>query len=150
MKNIKTLSIVLLTFSISAFSQSGNKEKKEQIKSLKVAFITDKLNLTPDEAAKFWPIYNAFDDKQFELKHEKMRRYKNRIENDKIDTMTDKEASVLLSQIESTDEELYQIRKKFNVDIKSVLSPVKILKLRSAEEEFNRKLLKQYRDKGPR
>ena len=150
MKPIKLLSILFLIFTISVFSQPKYKEKKEQIKALKIAFITDELNLTPDEATKFWPIYNAFDDKQIDLKHEKIRSYKNRFDEDQTDNLSDKEASTLLSQMEKTDDELYQLRKKFNTDIEGVLSPVKILKLKSAEEKFNRKLLKQYRDKGSR
>jgi Spy/CpxP family protein refolding chaperone len=131
-------------------AQTEMKDKKEQIKAMKVAYITSELNLNSDEAAKFWPVYNAFDEKQFKLKHEKMQMYKNKLENNVSEQMSDKEASVLLAQMEKTEDELYQLRKKFNTDVKSVLSPVKILKLKKAEEEFNRKLLKQYRNKGPK
>lgn len=148
MKTIKIFTILFLTLSINTFAQAKFQDKKEQIKALKVAFITDELNLTSDEASKFWPIYNAFDDKQSELKYDKMRSYKNRLENDEAKKMTDKEASALLAQMESTDDELYQLRKKYNANLKGVLSPVKIIQLKSAEEKFNRKLLKQYRDKG--
>ncbi len=147
MKAIKIFTILLLTLSFSTFSQDKFKEKKEQIKALKVAFITDELNLTSDEASKFWPIYNAFDDKQSELKYEKMRSYKKRLENDEASKITEKEATTLLAQMESTDDELYQLRKKYNANLKGVLSPIKIVQLKSAEEKFNRKLLKQYRDK---
>lgn len=148
MKTIKIFTLLLLTLSLSTFSQDKFKEKKEQIKALKVAFITDELNLTSDEASKFWPIYNAFDDKQSELKYDKMRSYKDRLENDEAKKMTDKEASALLTQMENTDDELYLLRKKYNANLKTVLSPIKIVQLKSAEEKFNRKLLKQYRDKG--
>ena len=148
MKTIKIFTILFLTLSINTFAQAKFQDKKEQIKALKVAFITDELNLTSDEASKFWPIYNAFDDKQSELKYDKMRSYKNRLENDEAKKMTDKEASALLAQMESTDDELYQLRKKYNANLKGVLSPIKIVQLKSAEEKFNRKLLKQYRDKG--
>ena len=148
MKKTIIFTLLLLTLSISAFSQSNHKEKREQIKALKVAFITDELSLTSDEASKFWPIYNAFDDTQSELRYGKMRSYKMRLENDEAKKMTDKEASALLAQMESTDDELYQLRKKYNANLKGVLSPIKIVQLKSAEEKFNRKLLKQYRDKG--
>jgi hypothetical protein len=49
--------------------------------------------------------------------------------------------------MESTEDELYQLRKKFIGNLKGVLTPIKIIKLKKAEEGFNRKLLKQYRDK---
>jgi len=64
---------VLLTTSFS-FAQPLLKHKKEQIKALKVAYITEELNLNSEEAAKFWPLYNAFEDKQKEFKQEKKPR----------------------------------------------------------------------------
>ena len=36
----------------------------ERVQALKVAFITKQLNLTSDEAEKFWPIYNDYQDKR--------------------------------------------------------------------------------------
>ena len=62
-----------------------------------------------------------------------------------IDKITEKEALSLLSQIESTEDELYQLRKKLITDLKGVISAQKIIKLRKAEEDFNRNLLKQFR-----
>lgn len=144
MKNLFTL--ILLAFALSASAQ-GN-DKREQIKALKTAFITTELSLTSDEAAKFWPVYNAFDEKQFELKHQKMRALGKKIEG--IDSMSDKEALVVINQMEDYEEELFQNRRKLVSSLKSIISSVKILKLKKAEDDFNRKLLRQYKEKGPR
>ena len=149
MKTNKIVLIIMLVFSIHSFAQHPMGEKKEQIRAMKVGFITNELALTTDEATKFWPIYNAFDDKQFELRHQKMKVFKGRMEDD-LDKMSDKEALALLAQMESNEDELYQIRKKFIANLKGILRPVKIIKLKKAEDDFNRKLLHQYRDKGPR
>ena len=81
------------------------------------------------------------------MRHEKIRSYQNRLEKD-LTTISEKEAAQLLAKIEATEEELYQLRKKFNADVKRVLSAVKLIKLRKAEENFHRKLLKQYRASG--
>lgn len=148
MKPTKLLSLFLLFMSFSVFAQPERfKEKKEQIKSLKVAFITDELSLTPAEAEKFWPLFNAYDDKQTELRQQKLRSFMNKIDDGAIDKMSDKDATNFLNQMESTEEEMYQNRRKFAANLKNVISPVKILKLKRAEEDFNRKLLKQYREK---
>ncbi len=137
---------MLLLISLSANAQ-GRQEKREQIKSLKVAFITEQLKLTPAEAEKFWPLFNAYEDKQQELRHQKLKSFLDRTDGSTIDKMSDKEALGYLNQIENTEEETYQNRKKFTTSLKSVISPVKILKLKKAEEDFNRRLLKQYREK---
>jgi Spy/CpxP family protein refolding chaperone len=149
MKTSKLLLIVIFLLSIHSFAQSQMEEKKEQIKALKVGFISNELALTTDEASKFWPIYNTYDDKQFEIRHQKMKAYKGRMDAD-LDKMTEKEASALLAQMESNEDELYQLRKKFIANLKGVLPAVKIIKLKKAEDDFNRKLLQQYRNKGPR
>ncbi len=150
MKTNKILLILLFLFSIHSFAQSPMNEKKEQIRALKVGFITNELSLTTDEAAKFWPMYNSFDDKQFELRHQKMKAFKARMNDDALDKMSEKEASALLAQMENNEDELYQLRKKFIDNLQGVLSPIKIIKLKKAEDDFNRKLLQQYRNKGPK
>ncbi|RKS92280.1 hypothetical protein BC952_2166 [Flavobacterium limicola] len=148
--NIRKLLPILLLFSFFNFyAQSESmKEKKEQIKSLKVAFFTTELDLTTNEAEKFWPLYNTFDDKQFELRHQKMKAFMKRMRDGSLDRITEKEANNFLAQMEDTEEELYLLRKKFMQNLKVIFPAVKILKLRKAEEDFNRKLLQQYRNKG--
>ncbi|MFT5963498.1 MAG: hypothetical protein ACI9L6_000200 [Flavobacterium sp.] len=151
MKIKQILPILLLLSSFSFYAQSENmKEKKEKIKALKVAFLTTELDLTAKEAEKFWPVYNSFDDRQFDIRHTKMKAYKTRMNELALDKMSEKEASILLTQMQNTDEELYLLRKDFTQSLKKVLPAIKIVKLRVSEEDFNRKLLHQYRDRGQR
>lgn len=145
-KNI--LPIILFLVSFSFYAQSGKDEKREKIKAYKVSFLTTELELTSTEAEKFWPVYNAYDDKQFELRHQKMKTYMRKLDDDNITSMSDKEAVTLLSQMESTDKELYLLRDKYMTSLKKILSAKKILKLKKSEDDFNRKLLQQYRDKA--
>jgi Spy/CpxP family protein refolding chaperone len=148
MKIKKILSLLIVIISMTAMAQNGRlREKKEQIKALKVAFITEELALTPDEATKFWPLFNAFEDKQQEIKKQKLKAYINRMDDDSFDKLSEKDATAMLTQMESMEDELYQAKKKFVTSLKGAISPVKILKLKKAEENFNRKLLQQYRDK---
>ena len=162
MKTKKIFTILLLLLSISFYSQ-GKKmlerkeqilERKEQIKeqiyALKVAFITNDLSLTSSEAEKFWPIYNSFEVKQFDLKHQKSISYIKKMNDETLSKMSDKEALAVLTQMEASEDEVFQLRKKLIISLKSILSPVKIIKLKKAEDEFNKKLLQQYREKGPR
>ena len=140
---------LFLLLSVITYGQHERlKEKRDQIKAMKVAFLTSELNLTSDEAEKFWPVYNAYDDKQFELRHQKMKTYARKLNDGSLDNMSDREALAFLNQIESTDEEQYVIRKKFNSALRNILPPTKILKLRKSEVDFDRKLLKQYRNKN--
>lgn len=150
MKNTKISTVVLLFLSITTFAQGGKlrekfQQKKDQVKAMKIAFITSELNLTPDEAAKFWPLFNEFEEKQKAIRQDKIKNYIDRSQGS--EKLTEKEALSLLNQMETAEEELHQLRKKFVANLKGVLPATKILKLKKAEEEFSKKLLQQYRDK---
>lgn len=150
MMNLKKILPLLLLFTCSFYAQEKTDDKKEQIKALKVAFLTTELDLSSQESEKFWPLYNAYDNKQFEIRHKKMKTFKGKMHGDALDKISEKDAAILLSQIESTDEELFLLRKKFTKNIRSILPASKILKLKKAEDNFNRKLLQQYGDRGKR
>lgn len=146
MKNY--ISVLTLFLSITfAGAQPLLKQKKEQIKALKVAFITEELQLTPDEASKFWPLYNVYEDRQKDYKKERIKGYLNRMDESSISNLSEKEATNMLTQMEAAEEEAFQARKKFVASLKGVIPAVKIIKLKQAEEGFNRKLLKQYKEK---
>jgi len=149
MKISKILPLIIAFISLNVIAQDGPiiRKKKEQIKALKVAFITNELALTSDEATKFWPLFNAFEEKQQEIKKRKLKGYLKRVDDGSFDNLSEKEATTMLAQMESTEDELYQLKKKFISNLKGIISPIKILKLKKAEENFNRKLLQQYRDR---
>jgi hypothetical protein len=148
MKTSKILPLFIAFISLNVIAQDGPiiRKKKEQIKALKIAFITNELALTSDEATKFWPLFNAFEDKQQEIKKQKLKGYLNRVDDDSFDNLSEKDATTMLAQMESTEDELYQLKKKFISNLKGIFSPIKILKLKKAEDNFNRKLLQQYRN----
>ena len=141
----KLLIPLFLLLTLIGFSQNF-KEKREKIKALKVAYITEKLELTSQEAEKFWPIYNTYDDKEFEMRHSKMKSIIRKIEDGGLEKLSEKEAAALIQQMESNEDELHTLRKKYMKDLQKVLSAKKIILLRKSEEEFNRKLLRQFKE----
>lgn len=145
MKTKHLITVLFLMFSITFYSQES---KKEKIKALKIAYITKDLNLSSSEAEKFWPVYNTFDEKQFNIRMVKMRKIRNELKSKPIDDFSDSEATALLNQIDVLEEESYQIKKKLVTDLQKIISPVKILKLKQAEDNFNKSLLKQYRKRN--
>jgi len=150
MKNILKITFLLFFISLSTFAQQGvlrekMQQKKDQVKSMKIAFLTNELKLTPDEAATFWPLFNEFEEKQKAVRKNKIKNYIDRSQN--AEKLSEKEAQNLLNQMETAEEEVHQLRKNFIANLKGVLPATKILKLKGAEEEFSKKLLQQYREK---
>ncbi len=145
MKTKLYITLLFLMCSLTFYSQEF---KKERIKALKIAYITKDLNLSSTEAEKFWPVYNTFDEKQFELRMVKMRKIRQDLKSKPLESFSDAEANNLLNQIDNLEEETIQNKKKLIVDLRKIISPMKILKLKQAEDDFNKTLLKQYRKRN--
>ncbi len=145
MKNIHCLLFLLIAITVQA-QPARFKEKKEQIRALKTAYISTALSLTTEESVKFWPLYNAFEDKQRDIKLDKWKRYIDNTEGN-LDELNTKEATALLTKMEMDEDLMYQNRKKFIQSLKEFLPAIKILKLKKAEDQFNQKLLQQFRNK---
>ena len=120
-------------------------EKREEIEAMKVGFLTRKLDLTPDEAKTFWPVYNQYQDELGKLRDN--RRNEHMSVKNELDSLSEKEIEKIVDgEIAFRQSEL-DIMKKFNSRFKSVLPMKKVAKLYRAEEDFKRELLHQLREK---
>ncbi|NNC49311.1 MAG: sensor of ECF-type sigma factor [Flaviramulus sp.] len=132
--------ILVLLISLNTFSQS----KKDKIKALKVSFLTERLELTQEEAQEFWPVYNAYDDITSKIKFEDLRSIRREIKNN-ITSLSDKRASELLAEIATAENKLHVEDLKLNIKLKKIISSKKILLLKIAEEDFKKKLFEQWK-----
>jgi len=139
--NYKIWWVLILTgfYSVAALSQ--NNDKKEKIESFKVAFITQKLNLTAKEAQLFWPVYNEYLDKIEALKN--ARKKELRSANINIDTYSDKDLELMLDNEFLSKEKEVELGKEYFNKFKSVIPVKKVILLYKAEDEFKRELLRQ-------
>ncbi|MBK6839439.1 MAG: hypothetical protein IPG90_15230 [Bacteroidetes bacterium] len=118
---------------------------RERLESLKVGFLTERLNLSAEEAKVFWPGYNKDQDELEELRNSRRENLMNAKWN--FDEMSD-------SEVEKTsDKELMyrqgelDVLKKYNPQFKKVLPVKKVAKLYKAEEDFKRKLIDMIQDR---
>ena len=141
---MKKLIILFLFVSASVFSQGKREEMRERIKSEKIAFITEKLELSSTEAKGFWPIYNAFEETTHSIKRNDLRAIKNKMR--KPEGLTKQEADKLLEQLMQAENNMHNAKLKMVNDLKQVISSEKIIRLKGAEDEFNRKILEKLRE----
>lgn len=145
-KQITLISICL--FCVISLSAQMNKESREKINTLKIAYLTEQLNLTSLEAEKFWPIYNAYDKEQNNLRNENRTRLKALIQkNGSIDSISEQEAEKLINLKIKADKKLIEIQERFIEKIRTVISYKKLIKLQVSEMEFARKLMRKYKRK---
>ena len=116
MKRILSLILFCLTVSIAALAQDAPKSEVQRLEAYKIAYLTKKLNLSPSEAQKFWPIYNKYQDE---------------VKNLRIDSRQDKKSEI------ETEEKMLNIRKKYNDEFSKALNNDKVNTLFKSEREFS-------------
>lgn len=146
MKNQFYITFLFFLFlSFSTFAQREGKdheEMSEQLKAMRVAMITQNLNLSADEAAKFFPIYNEYSTKRENIKKQLKQ---NRRESRNL-TGTKLEAS-FKKGFELREQEL-ALDKLYFEKFKTVISVEKIMELYRTERQFRRMLLKELSKRG--
>lgn len=135
----KTLFIgILLLSSLQMLAQDRN-ERREQIRALKTAHITEGLELTPKEAEKFWPVYNEFEKKRRSL------HKREHADIDNIECLSEERANEMVQEYVQIEREDYLLKKKFFEELRTMFSARRIILLKKVEDDFHRKLLKEYR-----
>ncbi|MET6991979.1 hypothetical protein [Sediminicola arcticus] len=141
-KNITPLVLFLL---ITVVSFSQDKPDREKIKALKVAFITERLELSSNEAQLFWPIYNEHETNMETLRAKEWSQVHNKIKL--ANTLSEKEAYELLSLYNTLEKEKQDSYTNLFSKLKNVLSSKKTLLLIQSEHDFKRQLMRMYRQK---
>ncbi len=126
------LGCVMICFAlVGMYAQPGPSPERggERVKALRTAFITNQLQLTPEEAQGFWPVFNQFEAEQKKLR-EKYKPTKDLL------SMTDVEAEQLLNSQLEMEEEMLQLKKDYHQRFKKVLPVRKVAMLSRVEREF--------------
>ncbi|SMG26444.1 hypothetical protein SAMN03080602_01748 [Arenibacter troitsensis] len=144
---IKKINILATLLFLAATLSLSSQERQDwdKIKSLKIAFITERLNLTPKEAQSFWPIYNEHQSKRENLFREERFEIGSEIKN--LDALSDTKADELLGRMQRLEEEKFKLEKSYIEKISKTISAKKTIMLMRSEEDFKRQLIKQYRQK---
>ncbi len=146
-KSITFIVLLLLTvFGISLHAQEKDQyrkmeQNKERLEAQKVAFITDRLDLSVEEAEKFWPVYNNYKSSQ--KSKQKAWRDEHNYTPDEITKMTDMEADELANAQMGHEQEMLDLRKGLITSMKGVILPQKILMLLEAEKDFRVELMRK-------
>ncbi len=140
MKKIVILfSMFLFVFTLQAQESKDRQQHRERIKAMKVAYITQELNMDAKLAEKFWPVYNQYECAKTDL------HKKEHFESENIENITEAEAEKMLMEILNIEKEKYTVKKELYTTLKEFMSAREIIKLHKLESDFNKKLIKEYR-----
>ena len=142
---------ILLIFSVLSLQGFAQKDKsemsiREQINTEKIAFFTEKIGLTLNEAERFWPVYNEYWDKKNKINNER---------KEKMDAYLNHPESFTRQELEKLSDDYvdYRVQKaklleEYHQKFKEVLPVEKVMRLYMADYDFKSYLLKKIKNKG--
>ena len=144
-----TMLIIFINQSIVAQYGGGYrefKEHKEKIRMHKIAYITDKLDFSPEEAEKFWPVYNNHHEEMESSNKKFGEKYHVKAEN--ITALSDTEAEEFVNARLEHEQQQLNSKRGFVSELKTILPSKKILLLMEAERNFRVELMKRLAGRG--
>jgi hypothetical protein len=144
----KILVLLLIGLSFGAFAQhrdEADEGKNEKVAALKIAFITERLNLSSKEAELFWPVFNRFEQEMKAVR--KKEKHAARIFKDKT-TVTEAEADKFIAEQVQLKQQEIDVLKRYLPEFKKVLPASKVARLLSLEQEFKLQLLRSMKQRN--
>ena len=136
---MRLIVIFLFNFlvALSALAQENHQDRHKRIEALKATFITQKLNLTPEEAQNFWPVYNQYQSELGDL-------YRKKRQNQQAKKNNPDQA---LNNDLDLETKIVNTKKKYYKEFSRILPSEKVLALTQAEREFREQLIKELRER---
>ncbi|MDN3690270.1 Spy/CpxP family protein refolding chaperone [Cyclobacterium jeungdonense] len=141
--------VLLVGFSLNGYGQRERSIDREKLDAARVAFITNRLSLTPDQAELFWPLFNEYQESREEL----MRDLRGISKKGEEESISNAEASQLIEQRFSLQQELLNQEKEFMEKVSEALTPVQALQLNETNRDFTRhiyRMQRRNRENNPR
>ncbi len=113
--------------SLQLHAQKSNNEKQEKLEALRIAFFTKQLELSPEEAQKFWPVYNNYQSD--------------------LQAVVRKQRSGELSS-NNYNKEMVQLRNKYRQEFVDAVGPAKFNRLLNAERNWGEMLRNELQRRG--
>ena len=140
-KNTCLIAFISFFMAFNGFSQA-EEDQSRSIESAKIALITERLQLTPAQAEKFWPVYNEFSVQKRDLLRQQYREVKA-----SSAAVSESEAKAILDERAALKKKELALDEKYIPQLIDITSAKQVLALQAAEREFRRLLLQRIRHK---
>lgn len=150
---LKNVFLLLLVFSlpIGVMAQAPNftSGRSNEIEKYRMAYLTEKLDLSAAEAKIFWPIYENWKKEQTLLRKQRSQKMISFRKLTEIEELSDTEVqNLIVNEMALKQKELNIEHKYYNL-LKSSLPIKTVGKYYRAQETFKKELLNRYRNNRP-
>jgi hypothetical protein len=136
MKHIAIIGMLIL-MSLTSYGQ--DKAAMQKIESARIALITERLELTPDQAEKFWPLYREYNLQRRQMREE----FRNTRQSADLQNLSEEQSKELMQQTMNLKQQELNLERKYAERMTQVISTQQMLRLRNAEKEFQQRLLQR-------
>ena len=143
---MKWIVSILIALSITSSLHAQNREAMKKIESARIALITERLGLSPEQAEKFWPVYREYNMQRREIRQE-MRSAR---EGVNTQNLSEEQSNELMKKALDLKQRELNLDKKYAGRMSEVISTQQILKLRNAEKDFQQMLLRRIQEQRQR
>ena len=133
----------LLSLPVVVFAQDNKQDRKDKVETMHIAYITQKLDLTSQEAKNFWPVYDQYKSDRDQLRKQRQDNVEAVKKVGGIDNMSDGDVQKLIASETDLETRELDLRKEYVGKFQQVLPIRKVAKFFIAEDEFKRYLLNQ-------
>ncbi len=135
------LSIALMILLSGVKAQNSNMEK---FSAYRIGFFTKKMNLTPEEAEKFWPVYNEYQKQKNAIQRDRFILIRDFNQNEA--SLDDKQLSIMGDKLIKYISDESTIAVAFHKKLKEILPPAKVIRYYQAENQYKIQLLKELQE----
>ena len=143
MKKLIYIVLLMPILSMAQMRQGGGGQRFQKIQSAKIGLITERLNLTPEQAPQFWAVYNEYEGKKIELK----KAIRRTMEDAASLTATDDKIVSSQKQVVSLRRKELDLEDEYTVKILKTITPRQFSELKRAEANFNKILIEKLKEK---
>lgn len=139
--------LLILFVSIAVQAQPRRSEEEmKRIQDAKVAIITNRLNLTPEQSTGFWPVYNEYSQKRRDI-HRSQRKI---INDKKAEGKTDEQFLTNLKEVQDLKQQELDLEKEYQNRFLRVITANQVVELYKAERTFNDMLIQRLKQRPER
>lgn len=143
-RNTFALLLLFIGVASTASAQRRSEEEIKKIQDAKVAIITNRLNLTPEQSTGFWPMYNEYSQRRREI-HRAQRKI---INDKKAEGQNDEAVLSNLKEVQELRQKELDLEKEYQNKFLKVITASQVIELYKAERTFNDMLIQRLKQKN--
>ncbi len=138
---MKKIVATLLLLTISTYLPAQNKpqDARAKLEAARIALITERLNLTPEQAEKFWPIYNEYAERRRTIQQQ-FRQSQRGVD---MKNMSEEQSRKMMQARMEAKQKQLDLEKKYSDRLMNVINTRQLMALKKAEDDFRAMIIRR-------